>query len=80
MKNNAEKPTSEYKKAQDELVSFLDKDIFFNYLRNPNSISAYEIFCFEGKKISIMKAFINGSMKGAIHRAATNPHAYLNVS
>lgn len=77
MKANSELAHSEYTLKLAELIEFLHTEIFSVYLKNPKKVTAYEIFTFGSTKT--VKSHIVGPMKGAINKAAMDPHSYLKV-
>lgn len=67
---------SPYKQAQQDVINYLDQNLFAVYLINPNHVPANEIFCFSDGNLA--KQHIRGSLRAAIHTGLNDPHVYLN--
>ncbi|CAD1477203.1 unnamed protein product, partial [Heterotrigona itama] len=67
---------SPYKVAQQDLIDYLDQEVFSVYLVNPHYVPANEIFCFSDGNLA--KQHVRGSLRAAIHTGLNDPHVYLN--
>lgn len=66
---------SPYKEAQQDLINYLDREIFSVHLSNPNQVPTNEIFCYsDGNSV---KQHIRGSLRAAIHTGLNDPQLYL---
>ncbi|XP_033213270.1 origin recognition complex subunit 3 isoform X2 [Belonocnema kinseyi] len=66
---------SPYKEAQENLIDYLDRDIFSVYLKNPRKYVGHDIFCFHDS--NLVKRQIKGSLRAAVHTALNDPRFYL---
>ncbi|XP_033351466.1 origin recognition complex subunit 3 isoform X2 [Bombus vosnesenskii] len=67
---------SPYKIAQQDLIDYLDQEVFSVYLINPHYVPGNEIFCFNDGNLA--KQHVRGSLRAAIHTGLNDPHVYLN--
>ncbi|XP_076287775.1 origin recognition complex subunit 3 [Lasioglossum baleicum] len=67
---------SPYKRAQMEVIDYLDQKVFGTFLINPSRVPANEIFCFSDGASA--KQHIRGSLRAAIHSGLNDPQIYLN--
>ncbi|CAK9816427.1 Origin recognition complex subunit 3 [Anthophora plagiata] len=76
LKMSQKQSRSPYKQAQQDVINYLDQNVFAIYLVNPNYVPANEIFCFSDGNLA--KQHIRGSLRAAIHTGLNDPQCYLN--
>jgi origin recognition complex subunit 3 len=73
-----QKPLSAYEEIRKNLLDYLARSVFKQFLVPPTNLPFSEVFFFSN--VARVKRHIVGTPRAAIHMALNNPHYYLEVS